>query len=156
MITVDIPGYDQLEIHSLVLDYNGTLAIDGIPIQAALEKLRELSKSLQIYVITADTFGTVASKLNCSYISVHLLAAGDQCALKRDFVSKLGAKHTVAIGNGYNDFLMLEEAAIGMALLQAEGVAYRTLSSADLVFPSLVDALDSLQNPTRLTVSLRR
>ena len=29
MIAIDIPGYKKIELAHLVLDYNGTLAIDG-------------------------------------------------------------------------------------------------------------------------------
>ena len=30
MIEIDIPGYKTLHLEHLVLDYNGTLAVDGV------------------------------------------------------------------------------------------------------------------------------
>ena len=55
---ISIPGYRELNISNLILDYNGTIAVDGaIPdeVKAALTRLSEL---LSIYVLTADTHGT--------------------------------------------------------------------------------------------------
>lgn len=55
-------------IEHLVLDFNGTLAIDGKFIDWVVQLLNKLSEQLSIHVITADTFGTVAEVLkevNC-------------------------------------------------------------------------------------------
>jgi len=61
MFTVDIPGRGRLEIAYLVLDLNGTLALDGVVPAAVLERLQALSNEVQVHVITAETFGTAAS-----------------------------------------------------------------------------------------------
>ena len=55
---IDIPGYKKLQITTLLLDYNGTIAEDGIIRPAVKERLQKLSKELSIYVLTADTHGT--------------------------------------------------------------------------------------------------
>jgi len=57
MITIDIPGSQKLELEHLVLDYNGTIACDGLLIPGVKDILINLSRSLSIYVLTADTFG---------------------------------------------------------------------------------------------------
>ena len=54
---IDIPGYKKLQITTLLLDYNGTIAEDGIIRPAVKERLQKLSKELSIYVLTADTHG---------------------------------------------------------------------------------------------------
>jgi soluble P-type ATPase len=62
---------------------------------------------------------------------------------------------TLALGNGRNDRLMLQAAALGIALIQREGAAAQTLTSADLVCTSVLDALALLTTPKRLTATLR-
>jgi soluble P-type ATPase len=156
MVEIKIPGYVDLFIEHLVLDYNGTIAVDGIPLPGVLEILSELSRSLNIHVITADTHGSVKDQLQLENISVHILEEGNQCEQKKVFVTQLGASKSVAIGNGYNDYLMLKEAIIGIAVLQKEGLSYEALANSDLVFSSIIDALDCLRYPIRLIASLRR
>jgi len=46
------------------------------------------------------------------------------------FVEEIGFEKTVAIGNGTNDRLMLEKAALGIAVMLDEGVAVKTLQAA--------------------------
>jgi soluble P-type ATPase len=156
MLEIAIPGGPQLEITHLVLDYNGTLAVDGAPMPGCLQRLEQLAKSLEIHVVTADTFGSAAAACDRPFIHLEVLAPGRQDEAKRDFVRELGSETVVAVGNGLNDRLMLEEAALGLALLQDEGVAAATLSAADAVYRSILDALDALASPKRLVATLRR
>lgn len=156
MLTFNIPGYTELHIEHLVLDFNGTLAVDGIPLAGVQERLAELSRLVHVHVITADTHGSVKSHFQAGVIAVQILADENQCQQKLDFVTGLGAASTIAIGNGYNDHLMLKEAAIGIAVLQKEGLAGMALANADLVFDDILDALDCLRHPMRLVASLRR
>ena len=44
MIKIEIPGRETIEIEHVVLDYNGTIALDGQLIAGAAERIRELSK----------------------------------------------------------------------------------------------------------------
>ena len=61
----------------------------------------------------------------------------------------------VCIGNGRNDRLMLKSAALGLAVVLAEGIAGETIPAADVISRSINDALDLLLNPLRLTATLR-
>jgi len=61
----------------------------------------------------------------------------------------------VAIGNGANDAAMLQEAALGIAVLGPEGLAAEALLAADVVVASIEDALDLLLRPHRLVATLR-
>lgn len=58
MIKIEIPDYKTLELEYLVLDYNGTIALDGRMRDEVKERLLKLAKDLQIHVLTADTHGT--------------------------------------------------------------------------------------------------
>jgi soluble P-type ATPase len=63
MIEVAIPGYRTLQLEHLVLDYNGTLAVDGEPMPGVTDALKGLAERLEVHVLTADTFGQVRSQL---------------------------------------------------------------------------------------------
>lgn len=155
MITVKIPDFGRLELSQVVLDFNGTMAIDGDLISGVRERLEALADSLSIHVVTADTFGKVEAQMEGVPGGVRVLPEGAQDRAKLDFIKELGTERTVAIGNGRNDRLMLEGAALGIAVIHAEGVAAVTLASADVVAPSITDALDLLLNPLRLVATLR-
>lgn len=150
-----IPGFTTCSIKHLVLDYNGTLAVDGEPVDGVKQRLSLLSQSMDIHVLTADTFGTVKQSLEDVPCTVSVLGPGSQDTAKLAYVEKLGASETACIGNGRNDHLMLKAAALGIAVILKEGAASVTLYSADVVTTSITDALDLFLNPLRLTASLR-
>lgn len=58
-ITVEIPGYQKLQLQYLILDYNGTIALDGRLQEGVAERLKQISEKLEICIVTADTHGTV-------------------------------------------------------------------------------------------------
>ena len=64
MIEIDIPGFGRLRLEYLILDYNGTIAVDGQPVQGVKERLTALARHIEIHVLTADTFGGVKKKLS--------------------------------------------------------------------------------------------
>ena len=155
MIEINIPGFCHLQLAHLVLDYNGTLAIDGHLIPQVGKKLTKLSHDLHIHVLTADTFGLAKTGLAGLPLDLTIAPPEDQAETKQAFVSSLGAEQVVAIGNGRNDGPMLKAAALGIALVQQEGSAVETLFSADIVSTSILDALDLFSHPKRLVATLR-
>ena len=155
MLEIEIPGYKRLQLKHLVLDYNGTLASDGIRLDGVESRLKALAGQLQIHVLTADTFGQVQSALAGIPCQVLILPPGNQHLAKLNYVEKLDPAMTVCIGNGRNDRLMLQEAALGIAVMQEEGAAVEALLAADVAAPSSLVALDLLLNPLRLVATLR-
>jgi len=156
MIELEIPGDETLRLKRLLLDYNGTLARDGQLLPGVKERLKILEKDLELYVVTADTFGTVRRELEGSGVEVMVLKGENHTEEKRRILEHLGADHTVAVGNGNNDRLMLEYSVLGIAVLGDEGCALETLKAARLCCRSIGDALDLLQYPRRLVATLRR
>jgi soluble P-type ATPase len=138
-----------------VSDYNGTLALDGRLLPGVRDALTALSGALSIHVITADTFGLARRELEGLPLRLVITPAEKQAEAKLALVKELDEASVVALGNGRNDRLMLQAAALGIALLQREGTAAETLASADLVSPSVLDALDLLRQPLRLRATLR-
>ena len=155
MITIDIPDFGPLELEHLVMDYNGTMAIDGDLIEGVANRLESLSSHLKLHVITADTFGKVKAQMKGVPCSVEVLEPGNQDVAKNEFVEKLGANRVMAVGNGRNDAAMLRTARLGVVVIQEEGAAIASLTAADVATPTINDALDLLLNPLRLVATLR-
>jgi soluble P-type ATPase len=155
MLELNIPGRDPMRLEALVIDYNGTIAVDGVPKPGCLERLRQLAETLEVHVLTADTFGVVASHLNEQPFTVKILPSGRQDEAKAAYVRSLGLKKTVSVGNGANDARMLGETALGIAVLQEEGACVAAVHNADVVFGHINEALDALLHPKRLVASLR-
>lgn len=156
MLTFNIPGYhENLTIHHLVLDFNGTIAIDGKLIAGVNDLLKGLSQQLNLHVITADTFGTVERELKGIPVKVVLISREDQGTQKEKYVQSLNEKTVVSIGNGVNDGKMLQASAIGMIVMQTEGCSPQSLMAADVLCPDILSALGLLNNPLRLVATLR-
>ncbi|MEW9122716.1 MAG: ATPase P [Thermotaleaceae bacterium] len=152
---IDIPGRKILEIKNLVFDYNGTLGVDGKLINGIGQKLRAAKELYNIYVITADTYGTAVSQCRQWDIAV-MVFSGEQIAKeKRKYVSTLGAHETICIGNGVNDIEMFEEGALSIAVIGEEGCAGKLLCAADIIVKDIKDALDLVLNPKRMKATLR-
>jgi P-type E1-E2 ATPase len=156
VIRLDIPGREILELEHLVLDLNGTIALDGEVLAGVPERLAALSESLAVLMVTADTRGRAAAIAGQLGGGLVLVTPGDEADQKRALVKQLGAERVVAIGNGANDVEMLQAAALGMAILGPEGLAEEALRAADVVMASIHDALDLLLHPRRLVATLRR
>lgn len=156
MLEVTIPGHGMVSADYLVLDVNGTLTVDGSLLEGVADRLARLKQQLDVTLLTADTMSTAGAVAAMLGVRLVRLEPDDGGAQKLHFVQKLGASRTIAVGNGYNDVLMLEAAALGIAVIQAEGAARNALLAADLVFTSIREAFDALLSPHRLVATLRR
>ena len=76
---IEIPGYKTLDLKYLVLDYNGTIAVDGAIPETVKERLKDLSKEFDIYVLTADTHGT--AKQMCDGLPVKIMTFPSDAAM---------------------------------------------------------------------------
>jgi soluble P-type ATPase len=156
MIKINIPGTEEnLEISHLVLDFNGTLALDGKIKPGVGELLTELSRQLQVHIVTAGTFGGMENEIQNIPCILKILAGNGQTEQKARYVEELGAEYTVCIGNGRNDRAMLACAALGILVVQEEGAAAASLLEADILCRDIAEALQLLLHPLRLTATLR-
>ncbi len=155
MLEIEIPGRAQLALEHLVLDFNGTLAHDGKLIPGVGPLLNRLSNPLHIHVITADTFGNVAAEIAALPCRLAIIPQQRQDAAKLEYINRLDPDRVVAVGNGRNDRLMLEHAALGMAVAQREGAATAAILAADLTLPDINAALELLLRPKGLIATLR-
>lgn len=156
MIDLSIPDFGHLQLQSLVLDYNGTCALDGTVLPGVKERLERLSGELDLFVVTADTFGTVHEAMASMPIHVRVLENGvNEAIAKQQVIRSLDEHRTVAVGNGRNDCLMLETAALGIGVIQAEGMAGALFRHAEIVVTDIRHALALLLYPRRLLATLR-
>ena len=70
MISVSIPGWGDLDIEYLVIDYNGTCAFDGKMKESVKEMLERVSRYIKVFIITSDTYGNIDSEGNTIGFSI--------------------------------------------------------------------------------------
>ena len=110
MFELDVPGFKLLKLENIVLDFNGTISHDGKLISEVADRLFELKENFAIFVVTADTFGTVKAQME-KLARIKILETTNHRDEKRSFVTQLGKDSVVAFGNGRNDVMMLKAAS---------------------------------------------
>lgn len=155
MIKIEIPGRFTYIIENAVFDYNGTIASNGNISQSVREKINELSKLVNVYVLTADTYGSAAKE--CSGLNLKLLTFSNCLAadFKAKIVSDLGNDNSICFGNGYNDIKMFDKALLKVAVLGDEGMCSELLFKSDIIVKSIEDGINLLLNPKSLIADLR-
>jgi len=156
MLRMEIPGRGVYSVEFLVLDMNGTISTDGRISGRLKDKINLLAKRLKVYILTADTRGDAQERLGRMAAELVRIAQGEEALQKKEFVSKIGAEKTIAVGNGYNDHLMVKEAVLGIAVIGREGAATETIGNADVVVNEIADALDLILKPFRHQATLRK
>ena len=155
MITIDIPGWGDIEIENIVLDLNGTIATDGRIPPEVKEKIGCLTDQVKIYILTADTQGMANEETKDMNIELIKIIEEDSHQGKFEFLKTLDLERTVAVGNGNNDQLILKEAGLGIAVLGDEGLSVSAIKNADIILKNISDALDLFLKPKRLIATLR-
>ena len=154
MLTINIPGREELNLSHLILDYNGTIAEDGEIIESIRPRLAELSKVLSICVITADTHGTAAKKCEGLPLDVLTFPTTEVGAIKAQEAKKRTGG-VITIGIGFNDIQMSDAADLSICVIGREGCCGALLAHADIVVTSIDDALDLLLKTGRVRATLR-
>ncbi len=153
---LNIPSYKNLELEKIVFDLNGTIACDGSLIKGVKTEINSLAADFDIYILTADTFGTATKLLEDLKAELVIVDSTDGSKFKADFVEKLGCKNVIAVGNGNNDALMLKKAELAIAVIGPEGTASRAIMEADLISREINDVLAIISKPQRLKATLRK
>ena len=154
MILIQRPGEEPLEIEFILLDFEGTLASDRRVHPKAKDKINLLSKRTKIYILTKGEEESVGEVLKKLKVEVIYLKEGEASQRKLDLLRQLGAKRSVAIGNGVDDAPIMEEAGLGICILGKEGASSEALKKADVVVSNILDALDFLLKPLRQKATL--
>jgi soluble P-type ATPase len=153
-MNIDIPGIGLLMIDTVILDLNGTLAVDGKVIEGAAERIQKLKElSMAMYLFTGNSNGNGAEV--AKQLGLKLFIAADGHA-KAEEAKKLQPDTTATIGNGRIDLELFRIVRLRIATLQAEGIYATLLLNTDIVVPSINDALDLFLHKKRLIGTLRK
>ncbi len=155
MISVSVPGWGDLDIEYLVIDYNGTCAFGGKMKESVKEMLEKVSRYIKVFIITSDTYGNIDSEGNTIGFSIIKVGKESSSQEKAKIIKELGPEKIVAIGNGSNDVLMLKEASLGIGVIGEEGCSKDLLKEADFFVKDVNDALSILLHPERIVATLR-
>lgn len=151
-LILELPGENSRTFAHLVLDFTGTLALDGVLLPGVAERLARVAETLYLTVLTADTFGTAIKQLEGIPVYVRIVQAG---AEKAEVVSGFRSEGVIVIGNARNDVPMMKLADLGIAVIGQEGASSELVCAAQIVVHDINDALDLLLNPRRLKATLR-
>ena len=154
MIVIEIPGREPLRIDHVVLDYNGTVAADGMLLEGVGERINRLKEQVCVYVLTADTYGTVTRQCEPLGVTVRTFPREGAAGCKEEIVKGLEGG-VACLGNGFNDIQMFDAARLSIAVLEQEGMCAALLGHASVLLNSIQDGLDLLLKPDRLRATLR-
>jgi soluble P-type ATPase len=123
------------------------MLLDGVG-----SRIAGLREKLELHFVSADTFGMLDEIAQSMHVRAVRVSTGED---KLRLIDQLGRDRCAVIGNGSNDALVLEAAALGFAIIGPEGASSKALRVADVVCGSVTDALDLLLEPTALSATLR-
>jgi soluble P-type ATPase len=150
---ISIPNSETIELNTLILDLNGTLTVRGLLVEGVTEKIQQIkNKGLNVILFSGDTRGNgkrIADELGIQLVHTQ---TGEE---KKSEALKLNPDTCVAIGNGLIDARLFSVVKISIATLQAEGIHLKTFNEADILVPSIIDALDLLIDEANLVATLR-
>lgn len=152
---IEIPGYKTLDLKYLVLDYNGTIAIDGQIPDSVRERLIKLAEIFEIHIVTADTHGNARKSCEGLPVQIRTFPSGDAAHEKEKIVEDFGCENCVCMGNGRNDKLMCRIAGFSIAVMDAEGMYGKLAAEVDVFVRSMEEGLDLLMNEKRMIATLR-
>jgi len=150
-----IPGRGEFVFSCLILDMNGTVSTDGALIPGVKWRIKKLKEILDIYLITADTFGSALDASADLGIELAVISPIDGGRDKFDFLKQKGSSESIAIGNGFNDVEMLREAGLSIVVMGNEGCSVQALNAAMIAVNDIRDALDLILCKNRLIATLR-
>lgn len=151
-IDLEIQGGVIRRFTDLVLDYTGTLSLDGVLLPGVAERLAGISVGLRITIMTADTFGMAAGQTKGLPVDFKIIRTGIE---KADAVSAMGGENVIAVGNGRNDVPMMGKSGLKIAVMGTEGASAELVRVSDIVVRDIRDALDLIIHPLRLKATLR-
>ncbi len=147
------PGKGKITLDTIILDLNGTLAIEGNLVDVVIKRIEKLKTlGFKIYLFTGDQRGNAVIQAKKLGIDVVITKNTQEKALAS---KKFNKNTTVAIGNARIDIGTFENSRIRIATLQKEGIHREILEHVDIIVPSINDALDLLINVDSFNATMR-
>jgi soluble P-type ATPase len=118
-------GIDGIELDTIILDLNGTIAVNGVLVDGLKDRLNQLKNlGFKIYLFTGDQRGNARDLARDTGIEVQIATSAEE---KESLTQKLDVDKTVAIGNARIDIGTFKHTKLRIATLQAEGMLHSTL-----------------------------
>src|SRR5690554_6414621 len=155
MIEITIPGRVKMVIENIVFDFNGTLAVDGKVSETIREKIMEINEFLNVFILTADIYGSVYKQCKNLGVSIKTFARENTGIEKRKIVEQIGYLNTITIGNGVNDIPMMKDSILSIGVIGKEGACGKLLTSSDIIANDIMDVFDMINNKDRISATLR-
>ena len=108
-IKLEIPGFGDRVIHTVISDYDGTLSCGGQVAGALKDQLVRLADVTDIHILTADKKAKSRDCFGPLPVTVHILKDGDQDIQKRQFLQEFDASQVAALGNGHAALLQPDQ-----------------------------------------------
>ena len=148
-----LQGNQILEITTIVLDLNGTLAVSGLIPDGVKVRINQLKKiGIDVVLFSGDKRGNARSLADDLGIS---FTKSRTAMEKEKFFLQYDPKKTAAIGNARIDNGKFKHAAVSVGTIQAEGLHTGVLRYVDILVPSILDALDLFIDPNSLCATLK-
>ena len=158
-IQLQIPGFGDRLIHTVISDYDGTLSCDGQVPSTLKDQLIKLADLADIHILTADKKAKSRDSFGALPVKVHIMKDGDQDIQKRQYVKEFDASHVAALGNGRNDRLLFEAVrtagGLCIAVDNGEGCAMDVILHAHVFIHGATKAINLLLNPDVCAAALR-
>jgi len=149
----NIPQIGAIEIHTIVLDLNGTLAVYGVLSEKTKELIRQLKKlQYRLVLISGDIRGQAREVADDLDLELFLGKTSEE---KAQQMQQFDKEKTAAIGNARIDIGTFKNAKITIATLQAEGIHTGILPHIDILVPSIEDALQLFIDKKSMEGTLR-
>jgi soluble P-type ATPase len=146
-------GQEQINIENIILDLNGTLAVEGQiadTTKALIIQLKALS--YRLVLISGDIRGNAADVAKELGLDLFLGTSSPEKALQ---MQQFDSEKTAAIGNARIDIGTFQNAKISIGTLQGEGIHVGILKYIDILVPSIDAALKLFINTKSLEATLR-
>ena len=150
----DVPNVGRIELKTIVLDLNGVLSVKGeVPpgVKSRINQLKKLKYNLVL--LSGDVRGT--AKKIAQMLGIKVIIC-QNAAEKKKAIKKLHPSTCAAIGNARIDIYTLKLARVSLLTLQAEGIHAETIKHADLIVPSINDALDLLMDKLSFSATMKK
>lgn len=147
-------GVGEIELINIILDLNGTIAVNGIIVDGVKDRLNKLKElGYKIYLFTGDQRGNASKLADELGIEIQKASTSEE---KESLTRKIDAQKSVAIGNARIDIGTFKPCRLRIGTLQAEGIHTEILSYIDILVPSINNALDLLINPDIFNATMRK
>lgn len=140
------------EFHTILLDLNGTLTVNGVMDTSVPEKIHQFKELwYRIVLLTGDQRWNTSMFTS---LGIEIVIAKDAQA-KKDFALSCETEKTVAIWNARIDKGMFEVCKLRIATLQGEGIHAGIVWSVDIIMPSIIDAFNLLIDPDIFAATMK-